>query len=55
MTEPNVRIEIVDYDPRRPALYEEERDLAARFHGNRRAYLQGKSDFVRSIESKARH
>lgn len=31
------------------------RDLAARFHGNRRAYLQGKSDFVRSIESKARH
>lgn len=30
------------------------RDLAKRFHCNRSAYLQGKTDFVRSIEAKAR-
>ena len=30
------------------------RELAARFHGDRRAYLKGKTDFVRSIEAKAR-
>ena len=29
MTEPNVRIEIVEYDPRWPALYEEERARVA--------------------------
>lgn len=30
------------------------RELAQRFHHDRPAYLQGKSDFVRSIEAKAR-
>lgn len=41
--------------PRDARLYDAlKRTLAARFHDDRRAYLAGKTGFVRSIEAKAR-
>ncbi len=41
--------------PRDARMYDAlKRTLAARFHDDRRAYLAGKSDFVRSIEARAR-